>query len=384
VTGAFTWSSPTRVCFGPGVLERLPDLVAEVAGPGARVLLVTGRKSLEASGVLGRVVAALGPDRVTRFAEVPPFPAPEVAEQARAACRAAGVDVVVAIGGGSVLDVAKAAAILATHDGALRDYAGSPTPGPGAATRPFERPGLPVIGVPTTSGSSSEVTPFAAFWDLAARRSLHLVSPRLFPAVALVDPELARGMPQSLAAATGVDALTSAIESYWSREASPLSDALNLEVVRLFADHLEPSCLTADPDARAACALAATVSGIAYSNSRPNVCHAVSSPLTLFWGVAHGQAVGVTLPAFLAWNAPAIPAKLPALWRALGVDGLPAATARLTALMARCGLETRLGGLGVGPGDVETLVEHMRWDRVAVLPRPLGREDARAIFRELL
>jgi alcohol dehydrogenase class IV len=374
--GAFAWLAPTRVLFGDGVLARLPSTVDGLAGPAGRVLLVTGRRSLEASGVLARVVGGLGPDRVTRFAEVPPFPAPGVAEQARAACREAGAAVVVAIGGGSVMDVAKSAALLATHEGRVLDFA--------ERRAEFRRPGLPVVAAPTTSGSSSEVTPFAALWDAAGKRSFHLASPRLFPAVALVDPALALGMPRHLAAATGVDAFTSAFESYWSQEAGPLSDALNLEVIRLFATHLERSCAEAEPAARAACALAATMSGLAYSNSRPNVCHAVSSPLTLFWGVAHGQAVGITLPAFLAWNAPAIAPRLPALWRALGVDGLEAACARLTALLDRCGLETRLAGLGVGPDDVETLVEHMRWDRVAVLPRPLGRDDARAIFRSLL
>jgi alcohol dehydrogenase class IV len=372
----FTWLAPTRVVFGAGVLGQLPALVDEVAGPDARVFLVTGRKSLEASGALGRLLDGLGPARVTRFADVPPFPSPDVADRAAAACRAAGAGAVVAAGGGSALDVAKAAALLARHDGPVRDYA--------ERRLAWAGPGLPVVAVPTTSGSSSEVTPFAAFWDPAAKRSWHLATPRLFPAVALVDPDLALGMPAGLAAATGADAFTSAFESYWSREAGPVTDALNLEVIRLFATHLERSVRNADPDARAACALAATTSGLAYTNSRPNVCHAVSTPLTLFWGVAHGQAVAVTLPAFLRWVAPSIVSKLPALWRALGVDDLDGAVARLDALLGGCGLEARLGGLGVGAGDVETLVEHTRWDRTTVLPRPLGRDDARAIFRALL
>ncbi len=375
------WLSPTRVVFGAGVLGRLPALVDEVAGPGVRVFLVTGRKSLRASGVRQRVLDGLGPGRVTLFDDVPPFPSPDVADAALAALRASGAEVVVAIGGGSALDIGKAAAILATHDGAAREFA---TGREVAAPKPFERPGLPVVAAPTTSGSSSEVTPFAALWDVEAKRSLHLANPRLFPAVALVDPELAFGMTPDLAAVTGVDAFTSAFESYWSREAGPISDALNLEVIRLYAAHLERSCREAAPEARTACALAATMSGIAYSNSRPNVCHAVSSPLTLFWGVAHGQAVGITLPAFLRWNAPAIADKLPALWQALGVADLDEAAGRLTRLLAGCGLATRLRQLGLAEGDVETLVEHMRWDRVAVLPRALSRDDARAIFRDLL
>jgi alcohol dehydrogenase class IV len=186
----FGWLAPTRVVFGPGALGQLPSLVDEVAGPDVRVFLVTGRKSLQASGVLRRVLDALGPARVTPFSDVPAFPSPDVADHAAAGCRAAGAGVVVAVGGGSALDAGKAAAMLARHDGSVRDYA--------ERRRAWERNGLPVVAVPTTSGSSSEVTPFAAFWDPAAKRSWHLASPRLFPAVALVDPELALGMPAPL------------------------------------------------------------------------------------------------------------------------------------------------------------------------------------------
>lgn len=394
---AFTWLSPTRVVFGVGALGQLASLVDETAGPGARVFLVTGRKSLQARGLRSRVVEALGPQRVSLFDQVPPFPAPDVVERALAVCRDARPAIVVAIGGGSVMDVAKSAAILMTHEGTAREFATTPSAAGARAavtsraadageSRPksFERPGLAVVAVPTTSGSSSEVTPFAALWDFEAKRSMHLAGPFLFPRIALVDPELAMSMDRELAAATGMDALTSAFESYWSLEAEPASDALNLEVIRLLGQNLERSCADGDLPARSACALAATLAGIAYSNSRPNVCHAVSSPLTLFWGVAHGRAVGITLPAFLRWNAPAIAPKLPALWRALGVESLDDAIRRIARLMERCGLEARLRGLGVGAGDVETLVEHMRWDRVTVLPRPLGRADARAILQELL
>jgi alcohol dehydrogenase class IV len=381
VAADLTWFAPTRVLFGVGALGKLPSLVDEVAGPEARVFLVTGRRSLRSRGILGRVLDDLGASRVTLFDRTPPFPSPDIVDEALRACRDARADVAVAIGGGSAIDVAKAVAVLAVHDGASREYATSAGQPP---ARPLQRPGLPVITAPTTSGSSSEVTPFAALWDMEAKRSLHLVSPHLFPRVALVDPELAMSMDRELAAVTGIDAFTSAFESYWSREAGPLTDALNLEVIRLYARHLEHSCRDADPESRAACALAATISGMAYSQSRPNVCHAVSSPLTLFWGIAHGQAVGITLPAFLAWTAPAIPEKLPALWQALGVGSLEEALGRLGQLMDACGLVTRLGGLGVKAADLELLVEHMRWDRTAVLPRALGRDNARAIFRDLL
>ncbi len=373
---AFQWSNPTRVVFGVGELSRLAPLLDGLAGSKARLFLVTGRRSLQARGILRRVMESLGVDRVRLFDQVEPFPAPELADLALAECRDAGADVVVAIGGGSAIDVGKAVAILAAHQGTAREYA--------LRQKDLVRPGLPFVAVPTTSGSSSEVTAGAALWDMKAHRSMALSSPLMFPRLAVVDPELAMSMPMALAAATGMDAFTSAFECYWSLEAGPVSDALALEVIRLFNAHLVRSCIQADLESRAYCALAATMSGIAYSNSRPNACHAVGSPLSLFWGVAHGQAVGVTLTSFLRWVAPAIPHKLPALWDALGVRDLDEAVARIAQVMRRCGLETRLGGLGITDSHMALLLEHIRWDRMGTLPRPMERDDARRLLEGLL
>ena len=282
----------------------------------------------------------------------------------------------VAIGGGSAIDVGKAVAILMAHDGTSREYA--------LGQKELQRQGLPFIAVPTTSGSSSEVTSSAALWDMEAQRSMALSHPLMFPTVSVVDPELAMSMPKTLAAVTGMDAFTSAIEGYWSLESEPATDALDLEVVRLYAANLERSCIQGDLESRTACALAATVSGIACSNSHVNVCHAIGGPLTLFWGVDHGHSVAITLPAFLRWNAPAISHKLPALWDALGVGDLEEAVTRITQMLERCGLETRLHGLGLGDGDLETVVTNMSRDRLGLVPQPLEMEDIRALLRELI
>ena len=373
---SFTWLNPTRVVFGPGELSSLPSVVAEVAGSGDRVFLVTGRHSLRSTGVLQRVLSLLGETRVTLFDRVTPFPSPELVDEALEACREASPAVVVAVGGGSPMDLAKAVAVLMAHVGTSRQYA--------LGERTLERRGLPFVAVPTTSGSSSEVTSGSALWDMEAKMVMGLGSPLMFPDVAIVDPELAMTMPKMLAAVTGMDAFTSAFESYWSTESEPLSDALDLEVIRLFSENLEASCTVGDQRSRSACALAATISGMAYSNSRPNVCHGVGSPLTLFWGVDHGQSVGITLTTFLRSQAEGISHKLPALWDAIGVSGIEEATQRLTEIMDRCGLETRLGGLGITEGDLDTLVDHVRWDRLETLPRPLARESVRPLLRRLL
>ena len=286
------------------------------------------------------------------------------------------IDLVVAVGGGSALDLAKAVAILVPHDGKSREYA--------LGDKKLHRHSLPFIAVPTTSGSSSEVTSGAALWDMEAKRSMALNNPLMFPKVAIVDPELAMSMPKLLAAAAGIDPFTSAFESYWSTEAEPISDAIDLEVIKLLGTHLENSCLEGDLESRSICAMAATMSGIAYSNSRPNVCHGIGSPLSIFWNVAHGQAVAITLPAFLRWNAPAIAHKLPALWAALGVRGLDEGTARITQIIERCGLETRLSRLGIGDDDMDTLVQNIRWDRLETQPRPWTPEDIRGLLQDLL
>ena len=373
---SFTWLNPTKVIFGAGSLERLRSVVDEVAGADSRIFLVTGRHNLRAHGTLQRVLADLGEARVTLFDEVTPFPSPQLVDRALNACRASSANLVVAIGGGSPMDLGKAVAILMSHEGTSMEY--------GSGERTLQRRGIPFIAVPTTSGSSSEVTPFAAMWDMEAKRQTRLGNSLAFPEVAIVDPELTLSMPKMLAAVTGMDAFTSAFESYWSLQSEPLADAIDLEVIRLFAANLERSCNQGDLQSRSMCALAATMSGIAYSNSLPNACHAIGSPLTLFWGTEHGQAVGITLSTLLDWNAPAIANKLPALWDALGVKDLKEATARITQIMERCGLETRLPRLGVGDGETETLLDHIRWDRLAMLPRPIDRERMATLLQRLM
>ena len=373
---SFTWQNPTKVIFGAGKLANLPSIVQDVAGTDCHVFLVTGSHSLRGRGILQQVIESLGVAKVTLFDEVTPFPSPDLVDTALEACRNSPSDVVVAVGGGSAMDLAKCVAILMTHDGKSTEFA--------TLAKTLVRQGLPFIAVPTTSGSSSEVTSGAALWDMTAKRSMSLSSPLMFPTVALVDPQLTMSMSKALAAVSGMDAFTSAFESYWSLDSEPLADAIDLEVIKMFAENLERSCIQGDLESRSACALAATMSGIAYSNSHPNVCHAVGSPLTLNWGTEHGQAVGVTLKTFLRWCAPAISHKLPALWKALGVDDLDQATSRIDQIMRRCGLRTNLGGLGVKKEDMDTLVDNIRWDRLNVLPKPLDRQSAMELLSEIL
>ena len=369
---SFTWRNPTRIVFGVDTLDQLSDEVSQIAGEGAKVFLVTGRTFLRSRGILPRVMDMLADFEVLLHDRVDPFPTPADADEAAAICRESSVDVVVGIGGGSALDLAKAAAVLATHDRSARHYA--------TGEAQLEHPSLPFIAVPTTSGSSSEVTSGSALWDWATNSQFGFGDTRMFPDVAIVDPRLAMTMSQMLAANTGMDAFTSAFESYWNVDSEPISDAIALEVIRIYSKNLVRSAIQGDLESRAACALGATISGVGYSNSSPNACHAVGSPLTLYWRVEHGQSVSMTLSSFLRWSAPAIADRMPALLDALGVGSVDEACAKIERIMGDCGLSTRLSGLDIGVGDIDHIVEYTRWDRMSKLPRPMTHDGLRTIL----
>lgn len=373
---SFTWRNPTRIVYGPDKLVQLPDEVRQVAGDGATIFLVTGRTFLRTSGILNRVTDLLEGFKIVMHDRADPFPTPDDADEAARLCKESDADLVLGIGGGSALDLAKAAAILATHDRPARDF--------GLKEAELERPGLPFIAVPTTSGSSSEVTSGSALWDWDSKSHFGLGDVRMFPTVAIVDPKLAMTMSQTLAANTGMDAFTSAFESYWNVNSEPISDAYALEVIRLYSTNLVRSAIQGDLESRAACALAATMSGVGYSNSAPNACHGVGSPLTLYWRVEHGQSVSITLTSFLRWAAPGIADRMPALFSAMGVNDLDEACDKIERIISDCGLETRLTGLGITESDLDTIVEHTRWERLALLPRPMEKEDLKSMLEGIL
>ena len=373
---SFVWRNPTRIVYGPDTLEQLPEEVSQVVGKGAKIFLVTGRTFLRTSGLLQKAEDLLSEFDVVLHDRADPFPTPADADAAATLCRESGASLVLGIGGGSALDLAKAAAILATHDRPASDFS--------LEGVQLERPSLPFIAVPTTSGSSSEVTSGSALWDWDTKSHFGLGDVRMFPTVAIVDPRLAMTMSQTLAANTGMDAFTSAFESYWNVNSEPISDAYALEVIRLYSTNLVRSSIQGDLESRAACALAATMSGVGYSNSSPNACHGVGSPLTLHWRVEHGQSVCITLSSFLRWSAPAIADRIPALLTALGVANIDEACQKVERIISDCGLETRLSGLGIGEDDIDLIVENTRWERLALLPKAMEKDDLRIILTGIL
>ena len=245
--------------------------------------------------------------------------------------------------------------------------------------------GLPCIAVPTTSGSSSEVTPFAVTWDKEAGGRYPIAHPGLFPKVAIVDPNLAVSMPSDLAAVTGMDAFTSAFEAYWSNQGQPVSDVLALECISLYRENLELSCLQGSAESRAKCALAASLSGMAYSSARTTAPHAFGTPLSLYFGTVHGAAVGVTLPAFLHWNAPTLEGRLEALLKAMRCSSVQEASETLSGIMQRCGVNTRLGPFGVVADDLSRIVSRgLGEPQMQFNPRPMTEDEGVSLLQGIL
>jgi len=319
LTDSHTIRSPAHVEYGSGAADALEPFARERAVDSA---LVVTDDHLAASGVIDVPVARLeaaGAD-VAVYDGVAPEPKLSMVEAA--AERVADHDLVVGVGGGSSMDTAKLAAALARHGGPVRDMLGMDNV-PGETG--------PLALVPTTAGTGSEVTHIGVFADERAGGVKRVVfSPHLFADLATVDPDLTRTLPPSVAAATGLDALTHAIESYVTLLRTPYTDTLARRAVELVAENLRPA-VTQGPEndgARANMSLAATLAGQAFVNSGLGAVHALTYPLGMECGLGHGLANGVLLPHVMRYNVPAEVERFADLAGLLGAERRPGESTR--------------------------------------------------------
>ena len=363
---------PTRIVFGEGSLRRLPEVIVDTD---ARVLVVS-TASMRRLGILQHIEDMLGRRRVVMYEPVLPNPTPELVDKVVALARSEMCGVVVGIGGGSAMDVAKSVAILQANPHKTRVYL--------TEEAEMERPGVPYIAIPTTAGTGSEVTPWATIWDMKARRKYSLEHRWMFPHAALVDPALTTSLPRLQTAVSGMDALTQAIEAYWSTNSQPISDMYALAAVNKIFGNLEAACSGVGLAVRSAMAYGSPLSGLAFCNTKTTICHSLSYPMSARFNVPHGQAVSITLASMLLWNAEAISSKLPALFEAMGAESLEDAAHRVRSLMASIGLATDLRSLGLKRDDIELILDEGFYpDRADNNPRPVTVEDARATLQSV-
>ena len=270
------------------------------------------------------------------------------------------------------MDAAKAVGILATNPGKLLDYVGL-----GKVVQPL--PAL--IAIPTTTGTGSEVTQFTVITDHAQRRKVVIGGPQVAPSHALLDPELVANLPGGLLAATAMDALTHAVESVISTFASPFTDGLALEAIRLIDANLREARNAQAPAPRANLLYASTMAGLAFSYARTGLVHGMAHPLSAYYDVPHGLANAILLPHVLAYNAPACEAALARVAQAMGQPAhSAAAVAAIRQLGADAGIPSepaRGGGdRGIHPADVRRRVpERQCAGRQSAQADPGGRDE---------
>ena len=380
-----TFRVPAQITFGAGAIETVG---AEAKRLGTSHAFVLSDPNLRKLGVTDRVVGSLAAQgvRSSVCAEIEFEPSIQSVAPAAAVAKASGCDLVIGLGGGSTMDTAKAVAVLTRNEGQPEDYLGIGL---------VKQRGVPMVLMPTTSGTGAEVTPNALFYVPSVREKRAIVSPHIIPDVAILDPLVTLTVPTAVTAATGLDALSHAIESYTSLNASPLTDLYALEAIRLIGVHLRTAVANGgNLDAREGMFRASLYAGIGIGNAGTNIVHALAYPLQGQHRVTHGVANSLLLPYGMEFNALSNLAKFATVAEALGepTAGLSprAAAARSTEacrlLSQDIGIPQTMGEVGIKPQDIEDLVDGaMKMTRLLVNnPRQVRPEDARAIFERAL
>ena len=379
----FIFNTSKSIQFGPGMLGKVGELVR--AGIGERVMLVTDPGMVK-TGIVDRALKALkaADVAVEVFSDVEADPPEHIILTAAEQAKSAGVEGIVGLGGGSSLDVAKLVAVLAMGKEELKDIYGV-----GNA----KGPRLPLILVPTTSGTGSEVTPISIV-TTGTNEKMGVVSPVILPDIALLDPELTLGLPPHITAATGIDAMVHAIEAYAS--ASPNNNPVSRMLAGQALTLMGRSVLKAvhegsDMDARSDMLLGSMLAGQAFANSPVAAVHALAYPLGGHFHIPHGLSNALVLPHVLRFNAATTPQPyaeiapyaFPELSRFEGQERAAAFCDRLAELSAACGLQQSLREMNIPEDFLPRLAsDAMNQTRLLVNnPRKVDEADALAIYR---
>lgn len=372
------YQMPTTVFFGRGIFKKIatfPEIKTA-----KRILLVTGQHFKKTKDFqLLEEVFNQEKREVLVYKEEINKSSFEAVNRLSGYCSKIGPEIIIAVGGGTILDTAKCAAILAKSGGKAEDYLIT-------KTRQLKNKGISFIAVPTTAGTGSEVTPWAVVWDLINKKKYSLASPFMFPKLAIVDPSLTDDLPSRITAQTGMDALTQAIEAYWSKSNNPVSDKYALEAINLIIENITQAVNYSNPKVRDMMAKGSLLAGLAFSNTKTTICHSVSYPMTAHFNVVHGEAVAITLPLFIKYSFSSLETdRKKKLLKVVLAHNEEQAAKKFTALLKRIDLATRLSQLGIKRKDIELIVkEGFDPDRANNAPRIPRPEELRKMLEEIL
>lgn len=298
----FIFKMPTRIVFGAGQSRDLSAILKEFSAK--HILIVTGKNTGKTASFahMCEGLKACGA-AYDIFNDTQPEPPVEAVDQAVSALRKTDYDLVIAFGGGSVIDSAKAISMLLRNEGSARDYLFG-------GSREIKNRGIPLIGIPTTAGSGSEVTASSVISDPLRGKKLSITHPYLIPTIAVVDPEVQCEMPAKITSSTGMDALTHAIEAYVSKNSEPVSDALAVGAIRMIGEYLPRAYKTPnDMEARSHMAVASVMAAAAFMNGGLGAVHGISQAIGGIAHVSHGLGNALLLPYVCEKNLPGSPEK---------------------------------------------------------------------------
>lgn len=372
--------------FGPGARKELPGAINRM---GKKKALIVTDKGLIQFGVAKLVTDVLDEAGIeySIFSEVKPNPTVSNVRAGIEAFKEAGADILVAIGGGSAIDTAKAVGIVVANP-EFSDIVSL------EGCAPTKNKSVPIIALPTTAGTAAETTINYVIIDEEKQKKMVCVDPNDIPAVAIIDAELMYSLPKSLTAATGMDALTHAIEGYITKEAWVMSDMFEIEAIRMIAKHLplavsEPS----NPEGRNGMAIAQYIAGMAFSNVGLGLVHGMAHPLGALFDIPHGVANAVLLPTVMEFNMPCCIDKYGKIAEAMGVDisgmtkeeAAQAACDAVKALSDKVGIPSNLTALGIKEENVTALSQQAIEDVCTPgNPREVTYDEIVAIYKSLL
>jgi alcohol dehydrogenase class IV len=374
----------TEIIFG---IDASRKIGAIAAARGVKMAFIVSDQGVKQAGLLEPIQSTLQEQGIETalFDDVEQSSSIESVDRGAEIVRTQGFDTIIAIGGGSAIDTAKAMGAVAANGGSCRDYAG---------VNKVKLPALPVIALPTTSGTSAEVTDVAVIADRAKHARIGMRSPFVVPAVAVVDPLLTLSMPPQVTASTGMDALTHAIESYTNTITAEPTELLALEAIRIIGENLRGAVANgSNVRARERMSMACVLVGIAFRNTRLGLLHAITGPFCGYYEIPHGVANAVILPHVMRFNMPGNIEKFARIAQALGVrtEDMRRREAALNSigavqdLLADVGLPETFKEMKLDESLIPQIAaEAAKSGNLAINPRKATKEDLMAVCRNVL
>lgn len=374
----FSFRLPVNIEFGSGKIELIGKLTADM---GKRVFLVTGKSSTKKTGLLDKTVSLLKSENcnVTVFDKVTQNPLISTVYEGTAYAKEMNCNVILGLGGGSVMDAAKAISFCCCNDGDITDYMYGRAVGISA---------LPIILVPTTCGTGSEGNYFSVLTNEKTGDKKSLASPLIYPKVSVVDPQLMKTMPSKVLSSVGFDAFAHSFESYTGRRSNPITDILALKAMKLIINNLPLLLKEHDNnDAWESMTLASTLGGIAIGSAGVNAAHGLEHPVSGLKNIVHGQGLAALTPVITKYMYRSNPTKFAAVSKLLGGKNESECSDFIVSFLKTINLNVSLSDLGIEASDIDWMTESCLKTSAASLanaPVELKKEDIKKIYFEAL